>query len=247
MILYSFGERGAEVLYDVLAKEFIEGNDPEFNLPRLEQQPHRPLQNLSAQRFIEKVLIPELICQLIINDQHAKLGVITIEEAKRIRNESSEYGIAMFPSKSFCDIKADPKRDKAIVIDDSGSSPEVLKKKKFASPGKVGRGVSDAIYSKGNSKGREKDNKERTRGPSLSLSPSVPTKPRPRPKPRASALSSGQSDTNVHRSTFEEDDEEGIFGKPSASQESVNEIADVTITYHPVTPKKDVKNHDRFR
>lgn len=60
-----------------------------------------PHQRLSPFNFVERILIPELILMLIISDHTAKGGMIGMDEAKRIRDESAEYGIAMFPSNAM--------------------------------------------------------------------------------------------------------------------------------------------------
>lgn len=93
-----YGEVGWEALREVLVELYIYDTST-VNLEGLASQPNSPIAPLSAQSFVEHVLLPELVCVLICDDyQRRHHQTISIQEARQIRNESSKYGIAMFPS-----------------------------------------------------------------------------------------------------------------------------------------------------
>jgi len=187
---YSYGERGWELLQKTLIEVFIKDAEPEYDLGEIERRPDQPLQALNAHAFIERVLMPELICLLIINDQKARLGDITVEQAKRLRDESTEYGIAMFPSKSMGSIKKSARSNTDSVFydqeDDSDEEPSLFTK--MATPPQSKKGPSNSI----NNTPLKPRNREKARTrTAISSSTSVvtPSKPKIRPRPSSTSLS----------------------------------------------------------
>ena len=94
----------------------------------------RPLD--SSSKFIDKVLLPELICLVIREDYR---GDVTMQEAEQIRRESIRYGHLVFPSR--------PVEGKSIDDDDSDNevrscTPPSSQKKRSIKPPRPHKVVS---------------------------------------------------------------------------------------------------------
>ncbi|UZJ53013.1 hypothetical protein CBS101457_002333 [Exobasidium rhododendri] len=236
-----YGEKGWEVLEKTLVNAFIKEADPDYDLSIKEIQPDRPLKNLTDRQFVERVLMPELICMLIINDQKARGCILTMEEAKRLRDESTEYGIAMFPSNSMTQIKtgAQSQTDSVFCADDD-ESDKVSSPPRKGKSGKVGKGRDDDYVQTSTRdtlvKRKEKDAAPKTikpfnaKGPRRNAIPSASqsavaeTIPRPRPRPRPSASWPSQSITFSPDGDDEKDPISEALTWSSNSQESAREV-----------------------
>jgi hypothetical protein len=185
--LHSFGEQGWEILLNTLSEVFIEYPDPLYDLKELAAVPDGPLQGLTAFVFIERVLLPELILMLIIFDRNARDGIISMEEAKAIRNESANYGIAMFPSKALGLASS----GRSAFGDNNGKSPSASASKKGSGNGKESK--TDKKPAKQPTRSPVGSPLKRSSARPISRSPasitsSQPLPPRPRPRPAARKL-----------------------------------------------------------
>lgn len=81
-----YGSKGAERLFEILVRMFIEANILTYDLA----QPQRPSE------YVQQVLIPEAGLRLIAEDQK-KIGLhdVSLEEARAIMAESVEFGAYM--------------------------------------------------------------------------------------------------------------------------------------------------------
>lgn len=226
---HSYGEKGWELLRKTLVEDFVTNASPEHDLNQLATHPDRPLKLLGQSGFVERVLLPELICLLIIDNEKAKRGKISMEQAKSIRDESTDYGIAMFPSNAIGKLKTGLGAKKHSVFsvddDDSGRKDSQERKKTAGkavpipasgsgrrSPGKSG------IWRRKETWGKD----SRQNGPRASPPPaSQPIAGRPRPRPSASRSSELQSSLDE------------AFGAAASTHSSVKGSGESTTTGGP--------------
>lgn len=78
------------------------GPQREFDLFALASRKDSPIKPLDYRQFLDRVIFPEVVCAIIRSDHNGRNGGrgISIAEARRIRDESSEYGVAAFPLKA---------------------------------------------------------------------------------------------------------------------------------------------------
>lgn len=92
-----YGEIGYEIMRGFLLKHFTTGtNDSPYWLGNTDVAARRrPID--SSSKFIDKVLLPELICLVIRED--SKDDTMSLDQADQVRRESIRYGHHLFPSR----------------------------------------------------------------------------------------------------------------------------------------------------
>lgn len=97
-----YGEKGWELFRSVLTRWFLSGESEGAAKRLRSSEDLERIQPFGAFEFIDLVLIPELTCLLIIDDDGQRRGrrarKISFEEALQIKAASTPYGIAMFPA-----------------------------------------------------------------------------------------------------------------------------------------------------
>ncbi|WFD32505.1 hypothetical protein MSPP1_003553 [Malassezia sp. CBS 17886] len=127
-----YGEIGWELLTDVLQSAYIQ--DP--LIPSLDLRERSVLQRihpLDAASFLDRVLLPELVCMLIQDDMGGEAKA-TYEQARAVQRESRKFGVAMYAGdtggaaretkRSSAWIGASPKRVRTALSPASPTSPE---------------------------------------------------------------------------------------------------------------------------
>jgi len=131
----SYGEQGWELFHNVLHSAYIK--DPLLPSLDLTQAPVlSSIQPLTTHEFLDQVLLPELVCLLIQDDLGGEEKGITYEQAMKVRQESSKFGIAMYASDTAVSAN-DTKRASGSWI---GASPKRAKKDKPYTPPSKAKG-----------------------------------------------------------------------------------------------------------
>lgn len=89
-----YGELGALEIRATIYDFFDEYWEPTHTL---EEFTNRPGNWMKESDFIDKVLFPEVVCELIREDEKKRGNRINLKEAEKIRDESNLYGTFMFP------------------------------------------------------------------------------------------------------------------------------------------------------
>ena len=198
-----FGELGWEVMRSSLISNFvIRVDDRRYDLKHLCTESASRMANLSPEKFVERILVPELVLLLIINDAKGKKMMMTMDEARQIRNESTLYGIAMFPSTAMGDVSC----GRNVFGDKLSPSQPMLKKKdveKKASASQTRRAASSGsdlqdssvhTQSPRTTPKKKVDNRSKasasTTGSASSSWPGGSSRPRPRPLARPTVTTS---------------------------------------------------------
>lgn len=89
-----FGELGAEQIRKTIYALFEEEWKP---VHTLKEFTNRPGNWMTESDFVDKVLLPEVVCAFIQEDEKGRGNVISKSDAEKIRDESNLYGTIMFP------------------------------------------------------------------------------------------------------------------------------------------------------
>lgn len=203
-------------------------------------------QRLSPHNFVERILIPELILMLIISDHTAKLGIISMDEAKKIRDESAEYGIAMFPSNAMGTVRIGSSAfgDQDSFLRSKKSTVAVGKDSPMGNGSKVsqkdnGKRILSASVQKSprKSEGKATFSSRGKTAISKTPTPTPSTSQRviPRPKPRSAAKSTNSEDFFALGTTIESSDESLV----QLSQDMTGQDLNNPIVISPTKPPID--------
>lgn len=180
-----------------------EVTDEEYDLERIYSEEPKRIGGLRPQKFIELVLIPELILLLIIDDFKGRNSItMSLEEAREIRIESTPYGLAKFPSKAMGNVtqgrnvfgdKLEEAKVETKDKDKVGGSNSQKKAKKIGSTrdDAISIGESPKKQRKSHTVASKEEGTNET--PPLTQQSDTTSRPRPRPRPvaRGSKLGDG--------------------------------------------------------
>ena len=138
---HSYGERGWEVMFRVLMRNYNNQIDPSQNVFASDRTAAEAIHPLNGYQYLTGVMIPELCCFLIAQDVEESTGFpCTLDEADLVRIESIAYGSAMFPIENS--VEDYPEASQGTPLNSQKSLPQTQQQRR-----RGGAGGSSAVPS----------------------------------------------------------------------------------------------------